>query len=106
MLLGISLSLKDEAGFEPKVMRRIFRSYVNYLARADDPAATLCRVGVPIWVVHAEKGDGGLTKSERLTLQTCPDATVVTLPGSSFLIPNEEPEQVASCIVEALDCVG
>jgi pimeloyl-ACP methyl ester carboxylesterase len=57
---------------------------------------------VPAWVVHAEKGDGDLTDEERRMLEACPRTTVVTIPGTSFFIPNDEPERVASVLVEAL----
>ena len=38
-------------------MRLGLREYLRWLM--------LCRSGVPTWVVHAEKGDGGLTDVER-----------------------------------------
>jgi pimeloyl-ACP methyl ester carboxylesterase len=57
---------------------------------------------VPAWVVHAEKGDGGLTDDERLTLEVCPYASLVTIPGTSYFIPNDEPERVAEFVIEAL----
>ena len=37
-----------------------------------------------MWIVHAEKGDGGLTDDERRTLEACPHAHVVTVPGAVF----------------------
>ena len=45
----------------------------------------------PAWVVHAEKGDGGLTEHEREVLEACPHVRVVTLPGTVFFLPNEAP---------------
>jgi hypothetical protein len=54
-------------------------------------------------VVHAKKGDGGLTSKERSTLQACPRTSLVTIPGTSYFIPNEEPERVASPLIDALD---
>ena len=57
---------------------------------------------MPAWVVHAEKGDGGLTQHERATLEACPHVRVVTIPGSVFLLPNEVPGRIADVIVEAL----
>jgi hypothetical protein len=53
--------------------------------------------------VHAEKGDGGLTREERPTLKACPRTTLVTIPGTSYFIPTEESERVASLLVDALD---
>jgi pimeloyl-ACP methyl ester carboxylesterase len=87
---------------DPRAMREIFRGYLRYLGRYDSPAARLCDAGVPAWVVHAEKGDGGLTPEERRTLEACSGTTVVTIPGTSFFMPNDEPERVAGLIVEAL----
>jgi len=53
-------------------------------------------------VVHAEKGDGGLTKHERTVLEACPHVRLVTIPGQVFFLPNEVPERIAAVIVEAL----
>ena len=88
-------------------MRQIFRAYLKYLGHPDPPpAARLCDAGVPAGVVHAEKGDSGLTDEERHTLEACPTTTVITIPGTSFLIPNEEPEGVADLLVQALARAG
>jgi pimeloyl-ACP methyl ester carboxylesterase len=87
---------------DPRAMREIFRGYLRYLGRYESPAARLCDAGVPAWVVHAEKGDGGLTPEERRTLEACSGTTVVTIPGTSFFMPNDEPERVAGLILEAL----
>lgn len=94
--------LADVRRNDPKLMRQIFRGYLGYLGRYNSPAARLCDAGVPAWVVHADKGDGGLTDEERRTLEACPRTTVVTIPGTSYFIPNEEPGRVASLLVEAL----
>jgi pimeloyl-ACP methyl ester carboxylesterase len=94
--------LADVRRNDPKLMRQIFRGYLGYLGRYDSPAARLCDAGVPAWVVHADKGDGGLTDEERRTLEACLRTTVVTIPGTSYFIPNEEPGRVASLLVEAL----
>ena len=53
-------------------------------------------------MVHAEKGDGGLTRHERAVLEACPRVRVVTVPGKVFLLPNEVPERIADAIVQAL----
>ena len=56
-----------------------------------------------MWVVHAEKkGDGGLTDLERATLEAAANVTLVTIPGSVFLLPDEAPEQTAAVIADAL----
>lgn len=86
----------------PRDMRKCLREYLRWLARDDRPAERLCQAGVPTWIVHAEKGDGGLTDDERRTLEACPHAHLVTLPGDVFFIPNEAPAPIAEVIVEAL----
>jgi pimeloyl-ACP methyl ester carboxylesterase len=83
-------------------VRRSLREYLGWLNRADGRVERLCRAGVPLWVVHAEKGDGGLTDHERQVLDGCAHAKVITLPGSVFFLPNEVPETVARIVVEAL----
>ena len=67
-----------------------------------DFAAQLAASGNPVWVVHAEKGDGGLTDAERATLQAAPNVTLVTIPGSVFLLPDEAPQKTAAVIASAL----
>jgi hypothetical protein len=57
-------------------------------------------------LVHAEKGDGGLTDDERRTLEACPHTHVVTIPGSVFFIPNEVPERIADIVLEAAGHAG
>jgi pimeloyl-ACP methyl ester carboxylesterase len=86
----------------PRHVRRGLREYVRWLGRHDRPAERLCQAGVPTWIVHAEKGDGGLTDDERQTLDACPHAHLVTLPGHVFFMPNEAPGPIADVIVEAL----
>jgi pimeloyl-ACP methyl ester carboxylesterase len=87
----------------PQHNRQGLREYVRWLHRHERPAERLCGAGVPTWVVHAEKGDGGLTNQERSTLEACPHTHLVTIPGSVFFLPNEVPERVADVIVEAID---
>jgi pimeloyl-ACP methyl ester carboxylesterase len=90
----------------PRDMRKSLREYLRWLNRDDQPAERLCQAGVPTWIVHAEKkGDGGLTDEERRTLEACPHARVMTLPGEVFFIPNEAPSAIAEVIVEALHAV-
>ncbi|GAA4832996.1 alpha/beta hydrolase [Kitasatospora terrestris] len=98
--------LRDLRRNEPRAVRRILRGYLDHLGTHERPAVRLCAAGVPVWVVHAEKGDGGLTADERRTLDACPHATVVTVPGSSFFLPNEEPGRIADVLVEALAVAG
>ncbi|MEO6471097.1 MAG: alpha/beta fold hydrolase, partial [Aeromicrobium sp.] len=76
--------------------------YLDYIAADRDPAADLVASGNLAWVVHAEKGDGGLTGAERATLEAAPNVTLVTIPGSVFLLPDEVPQQIAEVISAAL----
>jgi hypothetical protein len=76
--------------------------YLDYIAQDRDFAAELAASGNPVWVVHAEKGDGGLTDAERATLQAAPNVTLVTIAGSVFLLPDEAPHETASAIASAL----
>jgi pimeloyl-ACP methyl ester carboxylesterase len=87
---------------EPRDMRLGLQAYLRWLHRDDDPARRLCESKVPAWVVHAEKGDGGLTAHEREVLEACPQVQVVTIPGNVFLLPNETPREMAEVVAEAL----
>jgi pimeloyl-ACP methyl ester carboxylesterase len=78
------------------------QAYLRWLEADDDRARRLCDANVPVWVVHAEKGDGGLTPHERSVFEACPHAHVVTIPGKVFFLPNEAPGKIADLIVEAL----
>lgn len=81
---------------------RLSGEYLDYIAADRDYAAELAASESPVWVVHAEKGDGGLTDLERATLEAAADVTLVTVPGAVFLLPDEAPEQTAAVIADAL----
>ena len=81
---------------------RVSAVYLDYIDANADPAAALVASGAPAWVVHAEKGDGGLTEAERATLEAAANVTVVTIPGSVFLLPDEVPDHVAQVIADAV----
>ncbi|KRF23978.1 alpha/beta fold hydrolase [Phycicoccus sp. Soil803] len=81
---------------------RVSGDYLDYIAADADYATRLAASGTPVWVVHAEKGDGGLTEAERATLQTAAQVTLVTIPGAVFLLPDEAPQQTAAVIASAL----
>jgi pimeloyl-ACP methyl ester carboxylesterase len=83
-------------------MRLGLQAYLRWLHRDDDRARRLCEAGVPAWVVHAEKGDGGLTPHEREVLEACPHVRVVTIPGQVFFLPNDVPGRIADLVVHAL----
>ena len=87
---------------DPRVLRSGLRAYLQYLDRHDSPAERLCDAGQRTWIVHAEKGDGGLTQDERQALQACPRMNLITIPGTSYFLPDEEPERVAQIIAEAI----
>ena len=80
---------------------RVCSEYLDHIAADRDPAAELAATGVPAWVVHAEKGDGGLTDAERATLEAAPAVELVTIPGSVFLLPDEAPRRTAEVIARA-----
>jgi pimeloyl-ACP methyl ester carboxylesterase len=86
----------------PGHMRHALNEYLRWLQRNNRPAERLCQAGVPTWVVHAEKGDGGLTADERRTFESCPHVRVVTIPGHVLFLPNEVPEQIARVVLDAV----
>ena len=88
---------------DPHIVRRGVRCYFQYLDRHGSVASRLCEADVPAWVVHGERGDGGVTGDERRTLEACPRIRVITLPGASYFTPNEEPALVAKLVIEVLD---
>lgn len=85
----------------PADAQQSLREYLKWLRRGEGRARRLCEAGVPAWVVHAEKGDGGLTAEERRTLEACPHVELETIPGHVMFLPNEVPERIAEVIVEA-----
>ena len=86
----------------PRDSLRVCIEYLDYIDAHRDYALELASSPHPVWVVHAEKGDGGLTDAERATLQAAPNVTLVTIPGSVFLLPDEAPQRTAEAIVDAL----
>jgi pimeloyl-ACP methyl ester carboxylesterase len=95
--------LRDDFGRNvPEHMRRGLNEYLRWLHHDERRAERLCQAGIPTWIVHAEKGDGGLTDDERRTLEACPQTHVMTIPGRVFFIPNEIPDRVAAVILEAV----
>jgi pimeloyl-ACP methyl ester carboxylesterase len=85
---------------------RVSGTYLDYIAADRDYAGQLAASGSPVWVVHAEKGgDGGLTDSERATLEAAANVNLVTVPGKVFLLPDEAPQQTAAVIADALSKV-
>jgi pimeloyl-ACP methyl ester carboxylesterase len=81
---------------------RLCIEYLDYIGAHRAYAVELASSAHPVWVVHAEKGDGGLTDAERATLEAAPNVTLVTLPGSVFLLPDEAPQPTAEAIAGAL----
>jgi pimeloyl-ACP methyl ester carboxylesterase len=93
---------EDLARNVPSDVRIWLREYLRWLHLGRDRVERLCQTGVPTWIVHAEKGDGGLTGAERRVLEASDHTNVVTLPGHVMFIPNEASEQVAELILDAL----
>ena len=85
---------------------RVSSEYLDYIATDRNYAALLAASAYPVWVVHAEKGDGGLTDAESATLQAAANVTLVTIPGAVFLLPDEAPQQTAAVIATALSRVA
>jgi pimeloyl-ACP methyl ester carboxylesterase len=96
----------DFAKNSTRDMRKGLLAYLTWLEDSRDHAALLCETGVATWVVHAEKGDGGLTPDERRKLEACPSVRIVTIPGSVFFLPSEVPDQIANVITEAVTTLG
>jgi pimeloyl-ACP methyl ester carboxylesterase len=87
---------------DPRGMRQAIHCYLRYLDRYGSTAPRLGQSGVPAWVVHGERGDGGITRAERRALEGCAQVSVITIPGASHFTPNEEPALVAGLITQAL----
>ena len=77
---------------------RGIHAYLRYLDHYGSVASRLGEAGVPAWVVHGETGDGGITDDERRTLEAFALVTVITIPGGSFFMPNEEPALIAGLV--------
>ena len=52
------------------------------------------------------KGDGGLTDTERATLDAAANVHLVTIPGAVFLLPDEAPHQTAAVIATAVSLIA
>lgn len=99
--------IEDARLNRPRDSVAVCAPYLDYIAADRDYAAELAASGHPTWIVHAEKNsDGGLTETERATLTAAPNVTLVTIPGSHFLLPDEVPDQVAEVIVSAMGSVA
>jgi pimeloyl-ACP methyl ester carboxylesterase len=96
----------DFARNDPQDLKEALRAYRRWLSRDDDPARLLCETDNPVWVVHAEKGDGGLTPHEREVLEACPRVHVVTIPGHVFFLPNDVPDRIADVLVDAVSTLS
>lgn len=94
--------IEDLKQNRPRDALRVCVAYLDYIGAPRDYAAELAASARPAWVVHAEKGDGGLTDAERAALEAAPEVTLVTIPGSVFLLPDEAPQPTAEAIADAL----
>jgi pimeloyl-ACP methyl ester carboxylesterase len=109
--IPVSLQRQDELRGDfrknvPQHVKHGLREYLRWLHRHERPAERLCRANIPAWIVHAEKGDGGLTVEERRALEACPHVHLVTIPGTAFFLPNEASGRIASVILEAIAHAG
>jgi pimeloyl-ACP methyl ester carboxylesterase len=93
----------DFARNDSRDVRKALQAYVRWLDRDDDRARRLCDARASAWVMHAEKGDGGLTAHERSVLNACPNVHLVTIPGHVFFLPNDVPRRIADVIVDAVN---
>jgi pimeloyl-ACP methyl ester carboxylesterase len=75
-------------------IRGSLRAYLRRLKQGEGRAERLCAAGVPTWVVHAEKGDGGLTDHERQVLDACPHVKVITVPAVCSSCPTRSPKRL------------
>ena len=78
---------------DPRVLRSGLRAYLEYLGRHESPAKRLCDTRMPTWIVHAEKGDGGLTDEERRALEACPRTNLITIPAPATSSPTRNPSE-------------
>jgi pimeloyl-ACP methyl ester carboxylesterase len=103
----VSAERKDELREDfgrnvPQDIRCALHEYLVWLNHDEGRAQRLCQAGIPTWIVHAEKGDGGLTREERQTLEACSSVRLITIPGHVFFLPGEVPDRIADVIVEAV----
>jgi hypothetical protein len=98
-----SILLTDIKSNRARDAVRASAAYLDYIGADSEPAGRLVASGIPAWVVHAEKGDGGLTDAERATRDAAPLVTVVTLPGAVFFLPDVAPRQIAEVTAAALE---
>jgi hypothetical protein len=85
----------------PQHLMHALNEYVRWLRPSERSAERLCQARVQTWILHAEKGDGGLTADERRILEARPHAHLVTVAGRVLVMPNEIPERIAGIVVEA-----
>ena len=58
---------------QPKELRRLMRAYLRDLGREPLIGDRLRALEAPVWIVHADKGDGRLTTQERRSLGGLPE---------------------------------
>ena len=69
---------------QPKELRRLIRAYLRDLGREPLIGDRLRALDAPVWIVHADKGDGRLTAQERRSLAGCPTMTVGNNPWAEL----------------------
>ena len=77
---------------QPIELRKLIRAYLRDLGREPMIGDRLRALDVPVWIVHADKGDGRLTTQERRSLEDCPTVSCRNNPWTELF-----PAQRAPC---------
>ena len=49
-----------------------------------------------------KRATADLTENERRALEACPRTNLITIPGTRYFLPDEEPERVAEIVSKAI----
>lgn len=90
---------------DPRFVQHAIRSYLEYLDRHGSLAESLCRSGVPAWVVFGDKGDVGLRDDERAVLDHCPTVNRLVVRHAGHMTLNEQPFEVAEVVLQAVQSI-
>jgi pimeloyl-ACP methyl ester carboxylesterase len=74
----------------------------QYLDRHGSVAPRLCDSGVRAWVIVGENDDVGLTGDARDELESCPQVTLETIPGTGDFTLNTHRGRISALINEAI----
>lgn len=87
---------------DPRVCRRMVRSYFEYLDRHGSLVSRLCSSGVKAWVVFGDRDEIGLNDEERRGLEACPTVTLLTTPDAGHMIFTDQPAWTANLILDVV----